>query len=86
MSAGKFLAGFIVGGAIGALAGVLLAPGTGEETRELLAEGSKNLAQRTDKTVKDIKEKADTVVCEMQEKSNEIMDKIQTMIDAQKKA
>ena len=32
MSATKFLAGFIVGGAIGAIAGILLAPKSGEET------------------------------------------------------
>ena len=41
MSATKFLAGFIVGGAIGAIAGVLLAPKSGEETRAMLADGAK---------------------------------------------
>ena len=38
MSAPKFLAGFIVGGAIGAIAGILLAPKSGEETRQLIAD------------------------------------------------
>ena len=36
MSVSRFLAGFIVGGAIGAVAGVLLAPRSGEETRKML--------------------------------------------------
>jgi gas vesicle protein len=84
MSVGKFLAGVIVGGAMGAIAGILLAPQSGEETRELLADTSKDVAKKTDKTVKEIQEKADTVVSDMQKKSDEIMDKIQTLINKQK--
>ena len=37
MSAGKFIAGFVVGGAIGAIAGILLAPKSGAETRDDIA-------------------------------------------------
>ena len=54
MSATKFLAGFIVGGAIGAIAGVLLAPKSGEETRAMLADGAKDAMRRADETVKQI--------------------------------
>jgi gas vesicle protein len=84
MSAGKFLAGFLVGGALGAIAGVLLAPQSGEETRELLSDASKDVAKKTDKTVKDIQEKADSAVSEMQAKGDEIMEKIQNLINKQK--
>lgn len=84
MSAGRFLAGFVVGGALGALAGVLLAPQSGEETRELLSDASKDLADKTDKTVKDIQEKADVVVSDIQKKGDEIMEKVQTLINKQK--
>lgn len=84
MSAGKFLAGFLVGGALGAIAGVLLAPQSGEETRELLCDASKDAALKTDKTVKEIQNKADTVVSDLQKKSDEIMDKIQNLINKQK--
>lgn len=84
MSAGKFLAGFIVGGAIGAVAGVLLAPQSGEETRELLNDASKDVVKKTDKTVKEIQDKADTVVSDLQEKSDEIMEKIQALLNKQK--
>jgi len=83
MSAGKFLAGFVVGGALGALAGILLAPQSGEETRELLNDASKDVVKKTDKTVKEIQEKADTVVTDLQKKSDEIMDKIQTLLNKQ---
>lgn len=85
MSAGKFLAGFIVGGALGAIAGVLLAPQSGEETREMLNDTSKEVVKKTDKTVKEIQDKADTVVSDLQKKSDEIMDKIQSLINKQKK-
>ncbi len=34
MSVGKFLVGFVVGGVVGSVIGVLLAPQSGEETRE----------------------------------------------------
>ena len=83
MSVGKFLAGFIVGGAVGALAGILLAPQSGDETRELLCDASKDVIDKTDKTVKEIQEKADTVVSDLQQKGDEIMEKIQGLINKQ---
>lgn len=84
MSVGKFLAGFIVGGTLGAIAGVLLAPQSGEETRELLCDASKDAIQKTDKTVKEIQDKADMVVSDLQQKGDEIMEKIQCLINKQK--
>lgn len=84
MSVGKFLAGFIVGGTLGAIAGVLLAPQSGEETREFLCEASKDAVKKTDKTVKEIQDKADMVVSDLQQKSDEIMEKIQSLINKQK--
>lgn len=84
MSAGKFLAGFIVGGAIGAIAGILLAPQSGEETRELFSDASKDMVKKTDKTVKDIQDKADVIVSDIQKRGDEIMDKIQDLINTKK--
>lgn len=86
MSATKFLAGFIVGGAIGAIAGILLAPKSGEETRQLIADTSKDVLRRADETVKEIQTKADDVVSDMQKKGDEIRDKLQNLIDKQKTA
>lgn len=84
MSVGKFLAGFLIGGTLGAVAGVLLAPQSGEETRDLLCDASKDVVKKTDKTVKEIQEKADVVVSDIQKKGDEIMDKIQCLINKQK--
>ncbi len=81
MSAAKFFAGFIVGGAIGAIAGILLAPKSGEETRALLANSAKDVARRADETVKEIQSKADDVVADMQKKGDEIREKLQNLLD-----
>ena len=86
MSASKFLAGFIVGGAIGAITGILLAPKSGEETRALIAQTTKDAVKRADETVKEIQSKADDVVSDMQKKGDEIKEKLQNLINQQKEA
>ena len=84
MSVFRFLAGVAVGAAIGGIAGVLLAPQSGEETREAIGAMAKDVAQKTDDTVKDIQNKADTIVSDMQQKGDEIISKIQILINKQK--
>lgn len=84
MSAGRFLAGFIVGGALGAITGILLAPQSGEETREQLNDASKDVVKKTDKTVKEIQDKAEVAVSDLQKKGDEIIEKLQTLINKQK--
>lgn len=84
MSVTRFLAGVAIGTAIGAIAGILLAPQSGEETREKLGSMAKDVAGKTNKAVKDIQDKADSIVSDMQEKSDEIIDRIQELINKQK--
>ena len=71
MSVSRFLAGFIVGGAIGAVAGILLAPRSGEETRKMLKDTADDMARRADETAKQIKVKADDAVSDLQKKGDE---------------
>ena len=80
MSATKFLAGFIVGGAIGAITK------SGEETRQLIADTTRDVMKRADQTVKEIQSKADDVVSDMQKKGDELRDKLQNLINQQKTA
>lgn len=84
MSTGKFLAGFIVGGVVGSVMGLLLAPQSGEETREMLAKNSEELCNKAEKTVKEIQSKAEDIVSDMQKKGDDIMDKIQGLINSKK--
>ena len=80
MSVTRFLGGFVIGAAIGAIAGILLAPQSGADTREQLSEMASDVAKKTDETVKDIKRKADNLITDAQEKSEEIMGKLQDML------
>ncbi len=84
MSVTRFLAGFAIGAAIGAVAGILLAPQSGEETREQLGKMASDLADKTDATVQDIKKKADNLISDAQEKSEEIIGKLQDMLNKDK--
>ena len=58
MSATKFLAGFIVGGAIGAIAGVLLAPKSGEDSRRELKDAACEFYEKNSPAIKDAKKQA----------------------------
>lgn len=84
MSVGKFVTGVIIGGAIGAIAGILLAPKSGEETRAMLAESAKETFDKADEKVKQIQSKAEDVVSEIQQKGEEIKEKLQNLIDSKK--
>ena len=86
MSTSRFLAGFSVGGAIGAIAGILLAPKSGEETRKILADTASDMARRADETAKQIQVKADDAVSDLQKKGEEIKEKLQDLIAKQKEA
>lgn len=84
MSAGKFIAGFVIGGVVGTIAGILLAPRSGEETREIIKDSSQKAYDKAACTVKEIQEKAETISNDMVKKGEELIEKIQGMIDKQK--
>ncbi|MBR1943281.1 YtxH domain-containing protein [bacterium] len=84
MSVGKFLVGFTIGAALGAVTGILLAPKSGEETREMLSDTAKDILDKTDAKVKDIQDKAEAVVSELQKKGDEIVGNIQNFINEKK--
>jgi len=61
---GAFLVGFIVGGLTGAVAALLLAPQSGEETRTLIKEKSIELRDKASETVEDAYAKAEAAAGE----------------------
>ncbi len=83
-STSKFLCGFLIGGAVGAIAGILLAPKSGEETRQMLKDGTVEALKKADATVKEIQAKADDVVSDLQKKGDEIKEKLQSLMNQQK--
>ena len=84
MSVGKFIAGFAIGGIVDGLIGVLLAPQSGEETREQLADKSKDICDKAHDAVSEIQNKADGIVSDMQAKGDELIAKLQEVINKQK--
>jgi len=80
----KFFAGFLIGGAVGAIAGILLAPKSGAETREILKNSTVDALKKADETVKEIQAKADDVVSDLQKKGDEIKEKLQALMNKEK--
>lgn len=59
MDASKVLAAFIIGAAVGAAAGLLLAPEKGSETRRKIREEGQRFADSVNEKVKEGKEKVE---------------------------
>jgi len=80
MSVGRFLTGFLFGSAVGGVVGLLLAPTSGEETREMIAEKSDEIYKSTEDSVSEIQNKANDVIEDIQKKGDELLTKAQDLI------
>ena len=69
---GSFLAGFVIGGLIGAGVALLMAPQSGEETRGLIKDKSIELRDRAVETADDARAKADQFAQQARERAAEI--------------
>jgi gas vesicle protein len=71
-----FIAGLVVGGAIGAIAGLLFAPETGEETRKKVAEKSKEWGDELLHKFDDLKESVTDVMEDVKKGTAEVMEDV----------
>lgn len=80
---GTFLAGFVIGGLVGAAVAMLMAPQSGEETRTLIKEKSIQLKDRAteyshdarlhaEKALEDARVRADAAIQELRVRSDEL--------------
>jgi len=67
---GDFVKGLLIGGAIGALLGIIYAPKSGKETRKELAKKAEELAKKAE----ELKEKAKAEFAQAKEKGKEVYD------------
>ncbi len=67
---GAFLAGFVIGGLVGAATAIILAPQSGEETRSQLANKSNELIQSGEARVQQARETASSYSQEYMDKAN----------------
>jgi len=75
---GAFLVGFIVGGVSGAIAALLLAPQSGEETRTMIKDKTIELRDQAATTVEETLAKAEKA-------ANEAVKKAETLLEQAKK-
>jgi gas vesicle protein len=79
-SAGKFFRGFMIGGAIGAAAALLIAPRSGEETRTQIREKGIEFKERAEATYAEIQTKIDASVADLQARFDELSAKVDEAI------
>lgn len=82
---GSFLAGFVIGGLIGAGVALLMAPQSGEETRALIADKSIELRDRAAETATDVQARAGEFASQTAEAYDQQVKRIQAAVDAGKK-
>jgi gas vesicle protein len=78
---GAYLAGFIIGGLVGAAAALLLAPQSGEETRTLLRDKSIELKDKATESAEETLHKATKVLEDTRTRLVESMDDLRTRVD-----
>jgi len=82
---GSFLAGFVIGGLIGAGVALLMAPQSGEETRALIGEKSIELRDRAAETATDVQTRAGEMASQTAQTYDQQVKRIQAAVDAGKK-
>jgi len=82
---GSFLAGFVIGGLIGAGVALLMAPQSGEETRALITDKSIELRDRAVETAGEAQTRATEYAQQTAERYDEQVQRIQAAVDAGKK-
>jgi gas vesicle protein len=77
---GAFMAGFLLGAGVA----LLLAPQSGEETREMLRERSIELKGRAEQTATDFRSKAETTLQEGRERIDEAVETARKRVSRRK--
>lgn len=71
-SAGEFFKGFMIGGAIGAAAALLMAPRAGEETRSQIREKGVEFKEKAEATYAEMQEKIEASVADLRARFDEL--------------
>lgn len=83
---GAFLGGALLGGALGAVLGMLLAPRSGVETRHQLSEGMMDVREKSSKLMEDVRGTAGDRFTGVKEKLGKRISLISEAIDAGRRA
>jgi gas vesicle protein len=81
---GAFVAGFLIGGLVGAGVALLLAPQSGEETREMLRERSIELKGRAEQAATEFRSKAESAIEEGRERVDAAVESTRARVSRRK--
>ncbi len=85
---GSFLAGFVIGGLVGAATALILAPQSGEETRHQMANKSRDLRHTGEERLQQYRERADNIVADtrgrVQETGGRMQEQARIVLDTGK--
>ncbi len=80
----EFFTGFLLGTVVGAAAALLLAPQSGEETREVIRERGIELQGRMGQTTEEARRRADEMAAEARTRAADAQERSRTMLQEQK--
>ncbi|MBN1665745.1 MAG: YtxH domain-containing protein [Anaerolineales bacterium] len=78
---GAFLAGFVIGGLVGAATALLLAPQSGEETRMVIRDKSIELKDKATETAEEARKRAEHAAADAKAKAEELSQQAKVKAD-----
>ncbi len=81
---GAFIAGFVLGGLVGAAVALLLAPQSGEETRMMIREKGIELKDQAEQTAAEVRARAERLAQEAKARAEELQRRGQVVLEEQK--
>jgi len=83
---GAFLAGFLIGGLVGASAALLLAPQSGDETRTLIRDKGIELYDQVEQSVRETYDKAGKLAEDAMARTDDLQRRGRVILEEQKEA
>jgi gas vesicle protein len=70
---GEFFAGLVIGGMMGAVLALLMAPQSGQQTRDQLRHASVEIKEHASETLAEAREKAEAITADARRRAEEIL-------------
>jgi gas vesicle protein len=77
---GSFLAGFVIGALVGAATAIILAPQSGQATREQIAGFSSDLRRSADTYTREYRDKAESIITDTRTRAQQITEQVQDQV------
>jgi gas vesicle protein len=78
---GAFLSGFVIGGLVGAAVSLMMAPQSGEETREQIRTKGIELRGRAEDEIADLRVRAEQTLADVRAQADDVQQKTMKMVD-----